>query len=68
MITKRVGRVMDILFNGVKRDNNPLILVNKKSTPNGHSFDAVIFRLSTLSEENPNVITEWTGGATGFCK
>ena len=56
--------MVNILFNSVKREDAALVM-NKKGTPNGHSSDAVIFRLSTLFKEKTNVISEWTGGVYG---
>lgn len=58
VIAVRLRRVFDILFNGVKWDNEALSLMTKKCAPNRHPFQIVLLRLSTLSQKQPYVITK----------
>jgi hypothetical protein len=60
VITEGSIRGLDIFFNGVKRDDEACVVVDKKSAPNGHAPDTVVFKLSTFLKKHPNVITKWT--------
>lgn len=61
-------RVLDVLFNGIERNNEVLVLANEEGTPCGHPLYAVILELGALPEEHPNVVAEspgrgdWTAG------
>ena len=62
MITVGSRRALHVLFNGVKRDDKASVLVDKKSTPNGHSLNIVVLDLGAFLKKDPNFVSERTFG------
>ena len=71
VITVGSRRVLDILFNGVERDNEAFGLMHKESTPSWHALDIVVIKFSALLKKHPDIVTKrafWIDGATGVSK
>jgi len=60
MIAEGMRRVVDVLFDGVKRSHYVGLIMDEKGTPKGVPGDAIIFGFSSFLKENPNVIAEST--------
>ena len=65
MITVWPRRALHVLFNGVKRDDKASVLVDKKSTPNGHSLNIVVLDLGAFLKKDPNFVSERAFGRAG---
>lgn len=61
MIAERMRRVVDVLFNSIERGHKVGFLVDKKSAPQGHALDVVIFKLSAFLKKETNVISKRSG-------
>lgn len=68
MITKGLKWALDVLLNGVERQNEAVTFNDEQSAHNSHGFHLVVFRFCTFFEKDPNVITKWTSGADGVAR
>lgn len=51
---------MDVLFNGVQWNDGTVLFVDKKSAPDRHFINRVIFRDGAFSEKVADVVAKWT--------
>ena len=63
LITEGSQRILDALFNSIKRNHNASVLVYKQgAAPCGHAVDVVFFNLGGFLKEDPYVVAKRTRG------
>lgn len=54
----RPRRALDVLFEGVERDNEFPGLVHEEGTPGGHGVDVVFMKLGAFLKKDPDIVAE----------
>ena len=65
MVAEGVGRVVNVLFEGVERDHEVGLLADQKGAPQRVVLHHVVLPLRAFSKECSNVVAEGTGRSDG---